>query len=171
MLHVSILLLYICSVNFMKNERQIEDSDVYRMVHGLDNPPKTPPVVAVGSPRIQGVGSPLVQSVGSPLIQTVGSPRIQTVGSPRIQGIGPPRVQGVGSPLMSGSGSPRIQTSTAYTAPLTPSEMIGTPEIPIQGASFRILEKFLNSSDGKSGSSKYLILLLGDRGHRGDTGS
>lgn len=44
-------------------------------------------------------------------------------------------------------------TSSVYCAPLTPSEMMGSPEVPIQGASFRILERYLGGEDDK-GSSK-----------------
>jgi len=36
---------------------------------------------------------------------------------------------------------------SAYSGTHTPSEMIGTPEIPVQGASFRILEKLLTDED------------------------
>ena len=49
-------------------------------------------------------------------------------------------------------------TSSAFIGPLTPSELIGTPEVPTQGASFRILERYL-SEEEKGGAGKNLHTL------------
>lgn len=51
-------------------------------------------------------------------------------------------------------------TNSVYCATLTPSEMIGTPEIPVQGASFKILERFLSGEDERGSSKSRLPLLL-----------
>jgi len=44
-----------------------------------------------------------------------------------------------------------IAVPSAYSGTHTPSEMIGTPEVPVQGASFRVLEKLLNDEIDSGG--------------------
>merc|ERR1719259_408127 len=39
------------------------------------------------------------------------------------------------------------RTTTVYSGAMSPSEMIGTPETPLQGASFKVLERFLSGGD------------------------
>lgn len=47
-------------------------------------------------------------------------------------------------------------TSSVYCASATPSEMIGTPEVPMQGASFKILERYLSGGEDETpGASKF----------------
>ena len=53
--------------------------------------------------------------------------------------------------------TPPVATGNMYGPVLTPSEMIGTPDTPIQGASFRILERFLSEEERGSGKSRQVL--------------